>query len=270
MVGPFGMFHYPLYVKEAKSYPQPGSVVEKKAFFEAYCNKVDAQKPAAALLEQQKANAAATCHKSNVEERVYGTNHATHDLLSGISNFDSSQKDSSGTTEDASKVIDAAPQSSAISLAKPLNEKIVVATDRKNKATLNNTKKFEDHPSVTEDSGTSQMDPPLLKNQKDEDQTVIRNKARLVAKGYAQEKGIDLEESFAPVTLLEGFWIFIAYEAHKSFLIYQMDVKIDFLIVPLKEEVYVAQPDGFVDPDHPEKVYRLKKALYGLKEASRA
>nr|GEU50430.1 hypothetical protein [Tanacetum cinerariifolium] len=86
----------------------------------------------------------------------------------------------------------------------------------------------------------------LWKNKKDEDQTVIRNKSQLLAKGYAQE------------------------EAHKSFLIYQMDVKMTFLNGPLKKEVYVAQPDGFVDPDHPEKVYQLKKALYGLKQAPRA
>nr|GFA19650.1 Gag-Pol polyprotein [Tanacetum cinerariifolium] len=72
------------------------------------------------------------------------------------------------------------------------------------------------------------------------------------AKGYAQEKGIDFEESFAPVARLEAVRIFIAYAAHKSFLIYQMDVKTAFLNGPLKEEVYVAQPDGFVDPDYPE------------------
>nr|GEX06235.1 hypothetical protein [Tanacetum cinerariifolium] len=142
----------------------------------------------------------------------------------------------------------------------------------------------------------------LWKNKKDEDQTVIRNKARLVAKGYAQEEGIDFEESFAPVARLEAVWIFITYAAHKSFPIFQMDVKTAFLNDPLKEEVYVAQPDGFVDPDHPEKmdvktaflngplkeevyvaqpdgfvdpdhpkkVYRLRKALHGLKQAPRA
>ncbi|GJV41263.1 retrovirus-related pol polyprotein from transposon TNT 1-94 [Tanacetum coccineum] len=110
----------------------------------------------------------------------------------------------------------------------------------------------------------------LWKNKKDEDQTVIRNKARLVAKGYAQEDGIDFEESFAPVARLEAVRIFVAYVAHKSFPIYQMDVKTAFLNGPLKEEVYVEQPDGFVDPDHPEKVYRLRKALYGLKQAPRA
>ncbi|GKD89978.1 retrovirus-related pol polyprotein from transposon TNT 1-94, partial [Tanacetum coccineum] len=83
----------------------------------------------------------------------------------------------------------------------------------------------------------------LWKNKKDEDQTVIRNKARLVAKGYAQEEGIDFEESFAPVARLEAVRnLSLPTAAHK----------------------------GFVDPDHPEKVYLLRKALYGLKQAPRA
>ncbi|GKA46138.1 retrovirus-related pol polyprotein from transposon TNT 1-94 [Tanacetum coccineum] len=110
----------------------------------------------------------------------------------------------------------------------------------------------------------------LWKNKKDEDQTVIRNKARLVAKGYAQEEGIDFEESFAPVARLEAVRIFVAYAAHKSFAIYQMDIKTTFLNGTLKEEVYVAQPDGFVDPNRRPKVYYLRKALYGLKQAPRA
>ncbi|GJT90816.1 retrovirus-related pol polyprotein from transposon TNT 1-94 [Tanacetum coccineum] len=83
-------------------------------------------------------------------------------------------------------------------------------------------------------------------------------------------KGIDFEESFARVARLEAVRFFITYTAHKSFPIYQMDVKTAFLNGPLKEEVYVAQPDGFVNPDHLEKVYRLRKALYGLKQARRA
>ncbi|GKC37599.1 retrovirus-related pol polyprotein from transposon TNT 1-94 [Tanacetum coccineum] len=110
----------------------------------------------------------------------------------------------------------------------------------------------------------------LWKNKKDEDQNVIRNKARLVAKGYAQEEGINFKESFSQVARLEAVRIFVAYAAHKSFPIYQMDVKTTFLNGPLKDEVYVAHLDGFVDPDHPEKVYRLRKALYGLKQALRA
>ncbi|GKC30209.1 retrovirus-related pol polyprotein from transposon TNT 1-94 [Tanacetum coccineum] len=88
--------------------------------------------------------------------------------------------------------------------------------------------------------------------------------------GYAQEEGIDFEESFAPVACLKAIQIFVAYAAHKSFLIYQIDVKTAFLNGPLKEEIYVAQPEGFVDPDHPEKVYHIRKALYGLKQDLRA
>ncbi|GKC51021.1 retrovirus-related pol polyprotein from transposon TNT 1-94 [Tanacetum coccineum] len=105
---------------------------------------------------------------------------------------------------------------------------------------------------------------------KDKDNIIIHNKTRLVAKGYRQEEGIDFEESFALVARLEAVRIFVAYAAHKSFSIYQMDVKTAFLNGPLKEEAYVSQPDGFVDPDHPKKVYHLKKALYGLKQAQRA
>ncbi|GJV22174.1 retrovirus-related pol polyprotein from transposon TNT 1-94, partial [Tanacetum coccineum] len=77
----------------------------------------------------------------------------------------------------------------------------------------------------------------LWKNKHDEENTVIRNKARLVAKGYAQKEGIDFEESFAPVARLEAVWLFVAYAAHKSFPVYQMDVKTTFLYGPLKEEV---------------------------------
>nr|GFC28706.1 Gag-Pol polyprotein [Tanacetum cinerariifolium] len=83
--------------------------------------------------------------------------------------------------------------------------------------------------------------------------------------GYAQKEGVDFEESFTPVARLEAVKLFVAYVAHKSFTVYQMDMKTTFLYDPLMEEVYVNQPDGFVDPYHPDKVYRLKKALYGLK-----
>nr|GEZ05882.1 hypothetical protein [Tanacetum cinerariifolium] len=110
----------------------------------------------------------------------------------------------------------------------------------------------------------------LWKNKRDEENNVIRNKSRLVAKGYAQKEGINFKESFAPVARLEAARLFIVYVTHKSFIVYQMDVKIAFLYGPLKEEVYVNQPNGFVDPYHPDKVYRIKKALYGLKQAPRA
>nr|GEU85898.1 integrase, catalytic region, zinc finger, CCHC-type, peptidase aspartic, catalytic [Tanacetum cinerariifolium] len=110
----------------------------------------------------------------------------------------------------------------------------------------------------------------LWKNKRDEENTVIRNKSRLVAKGYAQKEGVVFEESFVLVARLEAVRLFIAYAAHKYFIVYQMDVKTTFLYGPLKEELYVNQPDGFVDPYHPDKIYRLKKALYGLKLAPRA
>ncbi|GJV92074.1 retrovirus-related pol polyprotein from transposon TNT 1-94 [Tanacetum coccineum] len=89
--------------------------------------------------------------------------------------------------------------------------------------------------------------------------TVIRNKSHLVAKGYSQQERIDFEESFAPVARLEVVRLFIAYAVHKLFPIYQMDVKTTFLNGPLKEEVYVNQLDGFINPCHPDKDYRLKK-----------
>nr|GFB44961.1 retrovirus-related Pol polyprotein from transposon TNT 1-94 [Tanacetum cinerariifolium] len=88
---------------------------------------------------------------------------------------------------------------------------------------------------------------------------------RLVVRGYRQEEGIDFEESFAPVAQMEAIRIFLAYAAHKVFTVYQMDVKTAFLHGSLKEDVYVCQPEGFIDADYPSHVYKLKKALYGLK-----
>nr|GFA96368.1 retrovirus-related Pol polyprotein from transposon TNT 1-94 [Tanacetum cinerariifolium] len=110
----------------------------------------------------------------------------------------------------------------------------------------------------------------LFKNKHDEEQTVIRNKSRLVVRGYRQEEGINFEESFAPVARMEAIRILLAYDAHKSFLVFQMDVKIAFLHGSLKEDVYVCQPEGFIDADHPSHVYKLKKALCRLKQAPRA
>nr|GEX02898.1 retrovirus-related Pol polyprotein from transposon TNT 1-94 [Tanacetum cinerariifolium] len=105
----------------------------------------------------------------------------------------------------------------------------------------------------------------LFKNKHDEEQT-----SHLVMRGYHQEEGINFEESFTPVTRMEATRIFLAYAAHKSFSVFQMDVKTAFLHSSLKEDVYVCQPEGFIDADHPSHVYKLKKALYGLKQAPRA
>ncbi|GKC90951.1 retrovirus-related pol polyprotein from transposon TNT 1-94 [Tanacetum coccineum] len=96
---------------------------------------------------------------------------------------------------------------------------------------------------------------------------VLKNKARLVTQGFKQKEGIDFEESFAPVARIEAIHIFVANSAHKNMTIYQMDVKTAFLNGELKEEVYVSQPEGFVDQDNPS---QKKKALYGLKQAPRS
>src|SRR5699024_10947770 len=79
----------------------------------------------------------------------------------------------------------------------------------------------------------------VFRNKQDEHGVVTRNKARLVAKGYAQVAGLDFEETFAPVARLESIRILLAYAAHHSFRLYQMDVKSAFLNGPIKEEVYV-------------------------------
>ncbi|GJT18671.1 retrovirus-related pol polyprotein from transposon TNT 1-94, partial [Tanacetum coccineum] len=110
----------------------------------------------------------------------------------------------------------------------------------------------------------------LFKNKYDEENTVIRNKTRLVVRGYRHEEGIDFEESFTLVARMEAIWIFLAHAVHKSFTMFQMDVKTALLHGILKEDVYVCQPKGFINVDHPSHVYKLKKALYGLKQAPRA
>nr|GFA24768.1 retrovirus-related Pol polyprotein from transposon TNT 1-94 [Tanacetum cinerariifolium] len=91
-----------------------------------------------------------------------------------------------------------------------------------------------------------------------------------MSKGYAQEKGINFEESFAPVARLEAVRIFIAYAAHKSFLIFLDRRENGISQWSTKGGGLCCKPDGFVEPDHPEKVYQLRKALYGLKQAPRA
>jgi hypothetical protein len=110
----------------------------------------------------------------------------------------------------------------------------------------------------------------VFRNKQDEHGVVTRNKAQLVAKGYAQVAGLDFEETFAPVARLESIHILLAYVAHHSFRLFQMDVKSAFLNGPIKEEVYVEQPTDFEDDRYPDHVYKLSKALYGLKQAPRA
>nr|GEW52199.1 hypothetical protein [Tanacetum cinerariifolium] len=110
----------------------------------------------------------------------------------------------------------------------------------------------------------------VLRNKKDERGIVIRNKARLVTQGHLQEEGIDYEEVFAPIARIEAIRLFLAYASFMGFMVYQIDVKCAFLYGTIEEEVYVYQPPRFEDPDHPDKVYKVGKALYGLHQAPRA
>ncbi|GKC79064.1 putative ribonuclease H-like domain-containing protein, partial [Tanacetum coccineum] len=110
----------------------------------------------------------------------------------------------------------------------------------------------------------------VFRNKKDERGIVIRNKAWLVAQGHRQEEGIDYEEAFAPVARIEAIRLFLAYASFMGFLVYQIDVKSSFLYATIEEEVYVMLPPGFKDPDHPNKVYKVVKALYGLHQVPRA
>nr|GEY46019.1 putative ribonuclease H-like domain-containing protein [Tanacetum cinerariifolium] len=110
----------------------------------------------------------------------------------------------------------------------------------------------------------------MLKNKRDARGIVVRNKARLIAQGHRQEEGIDYNEVFAHVARIEAIRLLLAFASYMGFMVYQMDVKSMFLYGRIDEEVYVTQPKGFVDPQHPKKVYKVVKALYGLLQAPRA
>ncbi|GJY42334.1 putative ribonuclease H-like domain-containing protein [Tanacetum coccineum] len=100
--------------------------------------------------------------------------------------------------------------------------------------------------------------------------TLVDLPNRKSAIGYTQEEGIDYDEVFAPVARIEVIRLFLAYDSFKDFVVYQIDVKSAFLYGKIEEEVYVCQPPGFEDPDFPDRVYKVEKALYGLHQAPRA
>ena len=94
---------------------------------------------------------------------------------------------------------------------------------------------------------------------------MVRNKTRLVAQGYNQQEGIDFIETFAFIARLEAIRIMLAFVAHKNIKLFQMDVKNAFLNGFIEEEVYVIQPSDFKDHTLPGHVFKLQKAIYGLK-----
>jgi hypothetical protein len=110
----------------------------------------------------------------------------------------------------------------------------------------------------------------VFRNKHNEYGLVVRNKARLVAQGYTQVKGLNFGKTFAPVARLEAIRILLAYACAHNIKLYQMDVRSAFLNGKISELVYVEQPPSFEDPKRPNHVYKLCKALYGVKQASRA
>ncbi|GJZ07686.1 retrotransposon protein, putative, ty1-copia subclass [Tanacetum coccineum] len=109
----------------------------------------------------------------------------------------------------------------------------------------------------------------LFKKKTDMDGAVYIFKARLVAKGFTQTYGVDYEETFSPVADIRAIRVLIAIAAYHDYEIWKMDVKIAFLNGHLSEEVYMEQPEGFVNPKYPNHVCKLKRSIYGLKQASR-
>jgi hypothetical protein len=98
----------------------------------------------------------------------------------------------------------------------------------------------------------------------------VKHKARLVAKGYVQQQGVDFDEVFAPVARLDTIRVILALAANRGWQVHHLDVKTAFLNGELEEEVFVAQPEGYVEKGKEQKVLKLSKALYGLKQAPRA
>jgi hypothetical protein len=109
----------------------------------------------------------------------------------------------------------------------------------------------------------------VFKTKRDPYGKVDRYKARLVAKGYSQKEGIDYKETFSPVSTKDAFRVVMALVAHFDLELHQMDVKTAFLNGDLVEDVYMIQPDGFAEKGKEHLVCRLKKSIYGLKQASR-
>nr|GEY64189.1 putative ribonuclease H-like domain-containing protein [Tanacetum cinerariifolium] len=139
------------------------------------------------------------------------------------------------------------------------------STIRRHKTRNQSSKPSNSSPKVT--AAKAQV---VYKNKRDERGIVVRNKARLVTQGHTQEEGIDYKKVFDPVARIEAIRLFLAYASFMGFMVYQMDVKSTFLYGTIEEEVYVCQPLGFEYPAHPDKVYKVVKALYGLHQAPRA
>ena len=110
----------------------------------------------------------------------------------------------------------------------------------------------------------------IFKRKTDTDGNVTIHKARLVAKGFRQVQGVDYDETFSPVAMLKSVWILLAIAAYFEYEIWQMDLKTMFLNGNLEENVYMIQPEGFMALEDAGKVCKLKRSIYGLKQASQS
>ena len=109
----------------------------------------------------------------------------------------------------------------------------------------------------------------VYKTKRHADGSIERHKARLVAKGFTQKEGIDFTETFSPVSTKDAFRMIMAMVAHFDMELYQMDVKTAFLNGELEENIYMRQPEGFIEQGSEHLVCKLKKSIYGVKQASR-
>jgi hypothetical protein len=110
----------------------------------------------------------------------------------------------------------------------------------------------------------------IFKKKTDADGNVTIYKARLVAKGFRQIQGVNYDEIFSPIAMLKSIQILLSIVAYFDYEIWQMDVKIAFLNGNIEEELYMVQPEGFVDPKDANKVCKLQRTIYGLKQASQS
>lgn len=102
------------------------------------------------------------------------------------------------------------------------------------------------------------------------DGKVETNKVKLVVKGYHERQGVDYEETFSPVVMLKSIKILLAITAHYDYEIWQMDVKTTFLNGYIDQDIYMEQPKGFTPKDQTGKVCKLKRSIYGIKQASKS
>ncbi|KAM1443641.1 hypothetical protein ACFX2I_039895 [Malus domestica] len=109
----------------------------------------------------------------------------------------------------------------------------------------------------------------VFKTKRDSNGNIERHKARLIAKGFTQREGVDYKETFSPVSTKDAFRVVMAIVAHFDLALHQMDVKTAFLNGDLEEDIYMKQPEGFEVKGREKLVYKLKKSIYGLKQASR-